>query len=1568
MADIKDRIAGLVKAMRDISAQSDMSEADLKTFIQILESIGGVSGQFAPKMSKIAEAIQKMSTALASVGASESYITRLKTSLMGLAESYERAGVASQKMQSLKGSGLVGREEGMRAFEQEQARQAEYYRKALISTGQVPLTSGGGADISDQLGGRATQLRLADELQKKIIAQAVAERQVTLEIEAQNQALDSQKIAFAQQPGLGQAYGRMTAEPVAPPVMTPEQIRVDQDARYEALKQEAITPRKQLFDSSTQLAEREAEAVQKLAMEVQKLEEAYSRTYSGRLKAGKENAIAQADREAKLLALQVKGEQAKGDAPLSKAGILQAYAPQIPGGETGMANLEKQLDKYGVTSARVTSVTQEMSNGITSMSLSMDKGNNVTARGTIHMDQYGNVLQDTSRRFRSFSDAVGTNILKVTQWAVATGLVYGVVRQLGQVFTEITDIQSKLASVQIALGSGQGDLNRVFEEALTVANLTSSSVAGVVEAYAIAYRATGSYSTEVERVAVANSILQESMILAELAGVDQAVAMDTLVGALRQTGMELDQGRDLLDKWVHVSRQANVSLDTLAQTYAIVGSTAQGVGIEMEELNAIAATLAEATGLSATETGNAVRGIVAGFQSASSEKTLARFGIATRDATGQLRDFMGLYQELAVLTQSGILSDRDISEIANAIGGGYRRGAQVETLLKNSSRVAQITAGQSEAGGAAAEALGIQMATLESAITRLGNAFTKFAQTLGSEGGFLTVITSIVDAMSGLLNMVTGLAAGLGKATPYLAAFVAAWTVLGSTRGQDMFKGIINKPLGGMLTQGLGAVGIGRPLAEQQMMDARAGGYYAMQRPPQMTVGGAFTGARTGLAGKMGGLDPMALVAPILIAGSAFMSAAKMKEEDPTGAGLEAGRGVTSIIGAIAGGIITAGNPLGIAAGSAMASAFYKGVVQYEDDLAGYWAGIMRKAADEVEEDEGPGAQDAISFGARLFAGITSGAGKAAQWLSTGGTGGLLGTGIGTREGMADLDPRAFITGMAQERLADKGEGPAGLGMETPFKLFADLLLTEEQAEAILEEVQNVADATAIEIQVETDMTEGIKELKPMVGPILDDFMQEMQRKLQLGEIDLQEFIKLPQILDTTKLATQMQKIVTAGDFARMSIDVKEFTGFMLELDETTRNYVGKLADDVVSAHTAWRSEVELNKLSLEELMALEDEYNEKRQRFQEMVPVVQQAHEVSQIERTPIFQAGRLSQDQISMAAKAAQAYTRSYYMKIAEGNEENAQVMIDQLEPFLIQSGEGLGATFGQTIGGTTAEAMAQAIKDYDWDDLLSDIEFGFQDIRDSMSMEDIPDLMSRYNKVVGTFQTFFPDYDVEEQDVGLITKDGLTTVHADLTLLNLAMQDLIDVSEQQLEGVWNIPAGMTAMVAWSSLFTREGGGGGTTAGDGEVWTEDRQDVTGTDIETLTSLDAQLAALNAAILDFQTVIAMGPEELGMQEIIASQADLARLETERDELLKQIAQTSVGGALGIEATSEMSVADQLREALTIQNKIEFNTNIRLVVDGRTLASIIKQYLYEDLVSAADKTTGTGSGDYVIGH
>ena len=1238
------------------------------------------------------------------------------------------------------------------------------------------------------------------------------------------------------------------------------------------------------------------------------------------------------------------------DRPVPLGTAIQQYQDFIPGGEVGIKNLQTRLEALGVTEVNSINATRELSNGITSMSVRMTESSGAVVRGTIHMDKYGNVLKDTSQRFRSFGDAVGTNIIKVTRWALATGIVYGAVRQLNQVFKELIEIQSQLADVQVALGQEQGNLNSVFEAALEIANLTSSSVGGVVEAYALAYRATGSYTNEADRLAVTNSLLQESMILSKLAGTDQATALDTLTGALRQTGMALDQGRDLLDKWVFVSRQANVSLDTLAQTYAIVGSTAQGVGIEMEELNALAATLAEATGLSATETGNAIRGIISGFQSATAEQTLARFGIATRDATGQLRDFMDLYWELAQLTQSGVLSERDISEIAQAVGGGYRRAAQVETLFKNNQRVLQLTAEQANASGAASEALEIKMATLESAITRLGNAFTKFAQTLGMEGGFLGVITGIIDGMTGLLNIITDLVGGLGEATPAVLAFAAAWAVLSSGRGQEMFKGLINAPIGGLLG---GGATFGTGMSQTDFIAARLAG----RQISPLTLGGGFQMARGWGANQLGGLDPLGLIAPALIAGSAVRSG--IKEDEP----LEFGRAATSIVGAVVGGLVTAGNPLGIAAGSAMASSFYKAVIQYEDDMAGWWAEIIRQGEEESRE-KGGGVSDietSVGFGLRAMAGLMAAVGNVATLVGTGQFG--------------DMDPRAFISGAAMSTLE-----PQGIGLlETLFPNISnsiqEFFMSEDVAQQIIDELNaQFVDAELEGVGLENSLTDLIESLKTTLSPVFSTFMEDMQQDLVLGEIGLQEFIQIPQTINVTNLATQMAKITTAADFSGMSMDVQEFTRFLLELDETTRRYVVTLADNVVSAQNAYNKELELNGANTERAAELQEELNTRIERYATILPAIQQQQQLANIPRLQTFDVGRATPQQVSMAANLAKQFQRAYFLALTDGNEELADLMEEQVEPILLRYGEGLGQRFGESIA-VGAQYLTEAFSTLGFDSLIEDIEFQFQDLRDSLSMADIPELMQRYSKVVGTFQTFFPDYDVEESEVGLITKDGLTTVHADLTLLNLAMQDLIDVNEQQLEGVWNLPSGMTAMVAWSSLFSRDVGGGTSTSAWDDVFTEDR--LTDTEaastgtlglVPGLADLESQLAAVEAAILEYQGyLLKLGADEMGP----GAEEGLTDLEDERSRLIEQIALLQMTGALGIGtgttlSTGDTGLVDQLREALTIQNKIELNANIRLVVDGRTLANIVKQYLFEDLVSAADRTTGTGSGDYVL--
>src|SRR4030067_2886555 len=166
--------------------------------------------------------------------------------------------------------------------------------------------------------------------------------------------------------------------------------------------------------------------------------------------------------------------------------------------------------------------------------------------------------------------------------------------------------------------------------------------------------------------------------------------MDTLIGALRQSGLSLDQGVVLLDKWVKVSRFASVGIDTLAESFAITAAAASSAGVDVDELNGIIALLAESTTLSATEAGNAVRAFIGGFTTDTAIKELGALGVAVIDVNGDARGFLDVIKQINAMWEAGIISDTQLAKVDKAMAGGVRREAQIITGVKNKGKTQEV--------------------------------------------------------------------------------------------------------------------------------------------------------------------------------------------------------------------------------------------------------------------------------------------------------------------------------------------------------------------------------------------------------------------------------------------------------------------------------------------------------------------------------------------------------------------------------------------------------------------------------------------------------------------------------------------------------------------------------------------------------------------------------------------------------------------------------------------------------------------------------------------------------------
>ena len=190
------------------------------------------------------------------------------------------------------------------------------------------------------------------------------------------------------------------------------------------------------------------------------------------------------------------------------------------------------------------------------------------------------------------------------------------------------------------------------------------------------------------------------------------------------------------------------------------------------------------------------------------------------------------------------------------------------------------------------------------------------------------------------------------------------------------------------------------------------------------------------------------------------------------------------------------------------------------------------------------------------------------------------------------------------------------------------------------------------------------------------------------------------------------------------------------------------------------------------------------------------------------------------------------------------------------------------------------------------------------------------------------------------------------------------------------------MTAMVAITSLYRQQSGGGGQQTSFDELFNETarartadvgRATTTATGrIFTDADVSPELQALRDRVDRLDALVDLGAREagVGVQDYAAlkEEAEVARGEYQ-SAFYQAVRDTNMGmggGAVGAPQADAEAIVQSFQEAFQLENKIELNANIRLVVDGRTLANIVKQYLFEDLVGEASKSIGGGGGNYVV--
>lgn len=1237
--------------------------------------------------------------------------------------------------------------------------------------------------------------------------------------------------------------------------------------------------------------------------------------------------------------------------------LLKTYTEPELIESLGLMRTKKALDfarkrGFGVESLKDV-YTQEPA-GVSILKFAMEDAQGITQKLEVTVDRVGNVLTRTNRRLLGFTDAIIRNTQEVLKWAVGVGIVYGSIYKLQELIRVAIDNEVKLADIAVVLGDAQRDVNQIFDEAAKVALATGESINDVLETYSLAYRAVGAIEDPVKKTEAAINLLTDSTILNKLSTLDAASSIDVLAGSLRQLqkpgediAVAFSRSRDLLDAWVQISRKANVDLGALATAFSITSESAENSGLSIEQLNAVIAALAEKIGgLGGRETGNAVRALIGGVYQQQAAELLTKYGIAVQDVAGKMRPFMEISREIYTLYREGIISADELNKIGYTLGGGVRRGQQYVAFLSDFERIQELVNVQTERGGVAQEALGKKVETVQTSITRLANAFQSLAQTLGTDGGVLDIFNGLLETITGVVNAVDKLVERMGGMTIPVALLGISGLLFGGEKGSmraELLASSIGGRVAGVVTSTLG----------------KFGKYQTTETLTSPVTGRAITkiapSSEAVTLGTIFGTTAGKYISSTLIAAIPGVARILSGELD---------KGLLSIGGAIVGAIVSGGNVIGAAVGSAIAESVIVGLERGRENLSRIAKDILYEniELDKIEVKEVDLEKE------KLQNDLEDAVGQALMkaWRDTGMI--ISGPAAATRWG---------------QRIKEAG-GIAGLIPEEDRERIRRMA-----AETI--PVTPGEDITRIS-QIEKQRLDLVKEEQAVLDDIVKKSTNVLRLRAAKGIISPREYLDA---LKTIKaLDSSISKLYVAfGDtFDKIDDSIEgttetyqAFSDILVSSSDVQREELVQLASQFIDLTAAIETAKQTGQTLIEDrpIEEVEKEVEELKKLGVEYSKVLKQMALTQNIKLPTVINL----EDIIDLESfrvvldKAADLQRQYFESAIGEGiiSEANAQALVDSAEPIFIQLGNNLGYHLARGITDTSYITKAfEEVKDK-----ITTVGIGFQTF--DITRAQMAAIEPRYQAMVQTLTSL--GYTLDEQKQIAIFKDGIIEpMSKDWKIVQYLLQEILDTEKKQLDGIYNLPAGAGFYVPYQTLQLAYQKGLNETTGAEVVKTSL---VTAPGKKTTTEVikavtqgvieGATQEISRAKLRDIQTegkydniikeAITKFPQKDDFIEPLRkfSQKDelyIPEKETFFDSLKSIfenfydnfITKGGAGAGLGIGGET-LNFKEDFRTLFeNLGNKLSttFNLNLTstttLLLDGRVLADVVKNYMYEDMI------------------
>lgn len=262
-----------------------------------------------------------------------------------------------------------------------------------------------------------------------------------------------------------------------------------------------------------------------------------------------------------------------------------------------------------------------------------------------------------------FQKSLDASNARVIAFGASAGLIYTVQKAFTDLIRTTVDVQKSLTDINVILNTTTQGLAKFGGEVFNIAKDTGQSFQLVAQAATeLARQGLGAEET-LKRT-------RDALILTRLSGLDTVSAVEALTATINSFSKAALDSTSIINKLANVDASFAVSSADLSEAIKRVGSSAQDVNVNFDELLAIVTSVQQTTARGGAVIGNSLKTIFTRIQRTDVLDQLQALGVNVRDLEGNTLPAIQILKELG--TTFDRLGDSQKAQVAESVGGVFQ--------------------------------------------------------------------------------------------------------------------------------------------------------------------------------------------------------------------------------------------------------------------------------------------------------------------------------------------------------------------------------------------------------------------------------------------------------------------------------------------------------------------------------------------------------------------------------------------------------------------------------------------------------------------------------------------------------------------------------------------------------------------------------------------------------------------------------------------------------------------------------------------------------------------------------